>query len=276
MDVAKEQDMVQAARDIKAIYPGIGTEKLRIVSESMFPHVRVYGRDKYHALMKQHGLINKRRKGRSTTNSNHRFRKYGFLAEGLKPTAPNELWVSDITYISLKGEDRCYLHLTTDVYSRKIVGWNVSPTLHAEHTLQALKMAIDDTPSDIGFTHLIHHSDRGIQYCCDGYTAYLHGFGIQISMTQDGNPLDNAIAERVNGILKSEAIERIPLFNDIEEATEKIGSFITFYNRHRPHRSIGMLTPEKVYNGRENPCQNRREEKKLYLCGEGSVNTLRP
>lgn len=246
---ALAKDMIQIARDIKALYPGIGTEKLRLVSQTMFPDMDVPGRDRYHALIREHGLINKRRKGKSTTNSNHRFRKYKFLAKGVVPRSPNELWVSDITYIALQRNDRCYLHLTTDVYSRKIVGWCLSPSLHATHTLSALKMAVDSCSEGTDFTHLIHHSDRGIQYCCDEYTKYLHSIGAQISMTQDGNPLDNAIAERVNGILKVEAIERVRLFSDIDEAREKIRGFIDFYNNHRPHRSIGMSTPNKIYGG---------------------------
>lgn len=246
-ETALAKDKIQIARDIKALSPGIGTEKLRLVSQTMFPDMDVHSRDRYHALMREHGLTNKRRKGKSTTNSNHRFRKYKFLAKGVVPRKPNVLCVSDITNIALQGNDRCYLHLTTDVYSRKIVGWCLSPTLHAEYTLSALWMAVDSCPEGTDFTHLIHHSDRGIQYCCDEYTKYFHSLGIQISMTQDGNPLDNAIAERVNRILKGEAIERVRLFSDINEAREKIGSFIEFYNNRRPHRSIGMSTPNKIY-----------------------------
>ena len=274
-ETALAKDMIQIARDLKALYPGIGTEKLRLVSQTMFPDMEVPGRDRYHALMREHGLTNKRRKGKSTTNSNHRFRKYKFLAKGVVPVSPNELWVSDITYISMKRNDRCYLHLTTDVYSRKIVGWCLSPTLHAEYTLSALRMAVDNCPEGTDFTHLIHHSDRGIQYCCDEYTKYLHSLGIQISMTQDGNPLDNAIAERINGILKGEAIERVRLFSDIDEAREKIGSFIEFYNNRRPHRSIGMSTPNKIYVSQTPEFLNCKDTKNSYLCSEGSVNLTR-
>ena len=272
-ETALAKDLIQIARDIKALYPGIGTEKLRLVSQTLFPDMEVPGRDRYHALIREYGLINKRRKGKSTTNSNHRFRKYKFLAKGVVPRNPNELWVSDITYIALQRNDRCYLHLTTDVYSRKIVGWCLSPTLHATYTLSALKMAVDSCPEGTDFTHLIHHSDRGIQYCCDEYTKYLHSIGAQISMTQDGNPLDNAIAERVNGILKVEAIERVRLFSDINEAREKIRGFIDFYNNHRPHRSIGMSTPNKIYGSQAPQFLNCKDAKNSYLCYEGNVNT---
>lgn len=128
--------------------------------------------------------------------------------------------------------------------------------------------------------HRLHSPDtplgQGTQYCCDEYTKYLHSLGIQISTTQDGNPLDNAIAERINGILMVEAIKRVRLFTDISETREKIGGFIIeFYNKHRPHRSIGMSTPNKIYGGQIPSFLNCKDTKNLYLRSEGSVNLTR-
>ena len=115
-----------------------------------------------------------------------------------------KLWLSDITYIDLV-DGCCYLHLVTDAYSHKIVGWCLSETLEAQYTLEALKMAVSQATAD-ELQRLIHHSDRGVQYCCNAYTDELKKYGIRISMTEDYKPTDNAIAERVNGILKTEVI----------------------------------------------------------------------
>ena len=174
----------------------------------------------------------KRPKPRSTTNSNHRYHMHKNLIRGFVPTGPNQLWVSDITYIDLV--DNCsYLHLVTDAYSRKIIGWRLSDTLGAENTLEALRMAIGQATAD-QLHQLIHHSDRGVQYCCNAYTGELKKYGIRISMTEDYKPTDNAIAERVNGILKTEVIYRERRFKSFQDARERIASFIGFYNEKRP------------------------------------------
>lgn len=264
--------MLRCARDIKDEYPGIGTGKLHLIIKDMFPHLKIYGRDKFHALMKSYGLINKRKVGRSTTNSNHRFRIHKFLAKDFKPTAVNQLWVSDITYLSL-ADDSAYLHLVTDVYSRKIVGWCLSPTLESKYSLQALRMAIDGCPEDTDFSQLMHHSDRGIQYCCNEYVKQLNYYGIKISMTQDGNPLDNAIAERVNGILKGEALEHFPLFQSHKEAESRVRKTIHFYNNIRPHRSLRMNTPESIYSGKKE-LQKSQEQGKKYICTKDTESQL--
>jgi len=161
------------------------------------------------------------------------------------PTRANQLWVSDITYIDLV-DGCCYLHLVTDAYSHKIVGWCLSDTLEAEHTLEALRMALSQATAD-ELAGLIHHSDRGVQYCCNAYTDELRKYGISISMTEDYKPTDNAIAERVNGILKTEVIYREQRFKSIDNARERICSFISFYNDGRPHASIGMKVPSQVH-----------------------------
>ena len=214
--------------------------------KDMFQNDWVPGRDAFRSIMREHKLLLPAPKPRHTTNSNHRFHKYRNLIRGFIPTAANQLWVSDITYIDLVG-DCCYLHLVTDAYSRKIVGWKIADTLEADNTLEALRMAISQATAD-ELRGLIHHSDRGVQYCCNAYTEELKKFGVRISMTEDYKPTDNAIAERVNGILKTEVIYRERRFKTIDDARERISSFISFYNEKRPHASIGMKTPAKVHN----------------------------
>ena len=213
--------------------------------KDMFQSDWVPGRDAFRGIMREHKLLLPSPKPRHTTNSNHRFHKYKNLIRGFIPTTANQLWVSDITYIDLV-DGCCYLHLVTDAYSRKIVGWRLSDTLEADNTLEALRMAISQATAD-ELRGLIHHSDRGVQYCCNAYTEELKKYGAKISMTEDYKPTDNAIAERVNGILKTEVIYRERRFKTIDDARERISLFISFYNEKRPHSSIGMKTPAKVH-----------------------------
>lgn len=212
---------------------------------SIFGWDGVTGRDNFFKLLRRNKLMLKRPKPRRTTNSNHRYHKYKNHIKGFVPTGPNQLWVSDITYIDVDG-GCCYLHLITDAYSHMIIGWKLADTLKAAITLNALSDAIDRTARD-DLTGLIHHSDRGVQYCCDMYIEKLRQFNIIISMTEDYKPTDNAIAERVNGIIKQECVYRSKHFMDMDQARSVIGRFISFYNTRRPHMSIGMLTPEAVH-----------------------------
>ncbi len=245
--------IIDAVRQIRQMDPGIGCLKLWLMSKRMFLCDWVPGRDAFFQLMRDFQLTQKRPKPRHTTNSNHRYRKYKNLIRGFVPTRPNQLWVSDITYIDLVG-GCCYLHLVTDAYSHKIVGWCLSDTLGAEYTLEALRMAIGQATAD-ELRQLIHHSDRGVQYCCRAYTDELKKYGISISMTEDYKPTDNAIAERVNGILKTEVVYRERRFKSSRDARERISSFISFYNDLRPHASIGMKAPSQVH--RESGMQMR-------------------
>lgn len=237
--------IVDAVRQIRQMDPGIGYYKLWLMSKRMFLCDWVPGRDAFLQLLRDFQLTQKRPKPRHTTNSNHRYHRYKNLIRGFVPTRPNQLWVSDITYIDLV-DDCCYLHLVTDAYSHKIVGWRLSDTLEAEYTLEALRMAISQATAD-ELRGLIHHSDRGVQYCCNAYTDELKRYGIRISMTEDYKPTDNAIAERVNGILKTEVIYREKRFKTHQDALERISSFIAFYNETRPHSSIGMKTPSEAH-----------------------------
>ena len=237
--------IVDAVKQIRQMDPGIGYYKLWLMSKRMFLCDWVPGRDAFLQLLRDFQLTQKRPKPRHTTNSNHRYRKYKNLIRGFVPTRPNQLWVSDITYIDLV-DDCCYLHLVTDAYSHKIVGWCLSETLEAEHTLQALRTAISQATAD-ELKGLIHHSDRGVQYCCNDYVNELNNYHITISMTEDYKPTDNGIAERVNGIIKSEKLYREPIYKTIEEARKGIGKFISFYNNRRPHMSIGYKTPAQAH-----------------------------
>ena len=209
--------IVDAVKVIREQDPGIGYYKLWLMMNRMFLCGWVPGRDSFLRLLRNFHLMQKRPKPRHTTNSNHRYRRYKNLIRGFVPTRANQLWVSDITYIDLV-DDCCYLHLVTDAYSHKIVGWCLSETLEAEYTLGALRMAIGQATAD-ELKGLIHHSDRGVQYCCNAYTDELKKYGVKISMTEDYKPTDNAIAE----------------------------GFILFYNDTRPHYSIGMKTPSEVH-----------------------------
>ena len=214
------------------------------------------GRDSFLNILRRHGLMQKPRRSRSTTNSNHRYHKWKNLIKGFKPTAANQLWQSDITYIDLAG-GCCYLHLVTDAYSKKIVGWCLAESLASIFTLKALRMAIEQAGGG-DLSGLIHHSDRGIQYCCDLYVEELQKYGIQISMTEDYKPTDNALAERVNGIIKGESVYRQNRrFETYEEALEQIERFILFYNSKRLHYSIGLQTPNAVH-------EQTGEQKKMW------------
>jgi hypothetical protein len=212
--------------------------------KDMFQNDWVPGRDAFRSIMREHKLLLPAPKPRHTTNSNHRFHKYRNLIRGFIPTAANQLWVSDITYIDLVG-DCCYLHLVTDAYSRKIVGWKLADTLEADNTLEALRMAISQATAD-ELRGLIHHSDRGVQYCCNAYTEELKKFGVRISMTEDYKPTDNAIAERVNGILKTEVIYRERRFKTIDDARERISSFISFYKHFVSDKAFQVKSLNKT------------------------------
>ena len=190
--------------EIRGFDPGIGGVKLWKMLCVMFNTGWMPGRDSFLNLLRRRGLMQKPRRSRSTTNSNHRYHKWKNLIKGFRPTAANQLWQSDITYIDLAG-GCCYLHLVTDAYSKKIVGWCLAESLAAAFTLKALRMAIGQAGGG-DLSGLIHHSDRGIQYCCDLYVEELQKHGIQISMTEDYKPTDNALAERVNGIIKGESV----------------------------------------------------------------------
>ena len=257
----REQALCEAVDAVRNEDPGIGGYKLWLMMKDMFGEDMVRGRDSFYKFLDKYNYTLPMPKPRRTTNSNHRYRKYHNIAKDKDVTAPDQLWVSDITYIELE-KDKCYLHLVTDAYSHKIVGWNLAESLSADFTKAALVMAIENA-SKPDLSGLIHHSDRGVQYCCDKYVKELTDHNIQISMTEDYKPTDNAIAERANGIIKTELLYRVARFHDIKDARKKIGDFIRFYNNKRPHMSIGYLTPAKAY--RDGGDYKKCWKKKSYL-----------
>jgi putative transposase len=226
---------------------GSGRNLLAALQEEFKQHQIKIGRDKFFDLLARNNLLNPSKKRRTrTTFSYHHFHKYPNLIKDLIPTKPNQVIVSDITYIWLNAtQNFCYLFLITDMYSRKILGYYLSEDLKTNSAVKALKMALKNMS---GTESCIHHSDRGIQYCSYNYTDLLHDNNIHISMTENGDPLENPIAERINRTIKEEFTEDKTLsFVNIEEAKRKIGQYIKFYNEQRPHRSIEMLTPAKAY-----------------------------
>lgn len=249
-EVERERKIFNAVADIRNEDPRVGGYKLWLMLISMFGRECVPGRDRFFVVMRRKGLMLPKPKPRHTTNSNHRYHKWKNLIKGIVLTAANQLWVADITYIALANGDVCYLHLITDAYSHKVVGWALADTLKAAVSMQALQMAIDQAVEMGGIeclARLIHHSDRGVQYCCDAYVAMLKDHGIAISMTEDYKPTDNAIAERLNGILKTEGIYPRKQPSSLEDALVFISRFIQFYNCQRPHMSIGYKTPTEAH-----------------------------
>lgn len=204
------------------------------------------GRDKLFELLGAHGLlVSKRKRKFFTTQSHHWLRKHQNLITNLVVSKPNQLWVSDITYVLVNGRPY-YLYLITDAYSQKIIGWNISLDLKAESALNALKMALKAT-KELPPYSLMHHSDRGIQYCSYEYTGLLEKHNIWISMTKPASPQENAIAERMNGILKEEWL--VDLENlTISNVQTCIGQIITIYNEMRPHQGLGNATPIEIHD----------------------------
>jgi putative transposase len=241
----QEVFLLKQAKELRAEHKRMGAEKLLLLLEPILvEHQIKYGRDKFYNLLGEHGLlVRRRRRGPKTTNSNHFYRKYPNLIRDIQLINAGKLWVSDITYLRTEM-GFVYLSLITDAYSKKIVGWCLWPDLTSEGALNALKMAISGEGVKQG---LIHHSDRGIQYCCTDYVNYLKGTKIDISMTEKGDPYENAIAERVNGILKNEyALGDTHI--DYRSALEAVKIAIYKYNHKRPHRSIDFMFPVDAHN----------------------------
>lgn len=233
--------ILDKVKKIRQRQPKVGTRKLhRMVNEQLKNDGIQIGRDRLFGLLRAHKLLIKpRRRYKQTTYSRHRFRKYGNLIRGIKLMRPNQLYVADITYIfTLEGY--CYLALITDAYSRKIVGYNLSRSLGIDGCFYALKMALEPLS---GPANLIHHSDRGIQYCSQAYVDLLCKHGVQISMTEENHVYENALAERVNGILKNEFLlgENLASFAVAKELVEEA---IHIYNTERLHLSLNYMTPE--------------------------------
>jgi putative transposase len=242
----------------RTIMPRIGTRKLYYLLYQELRAMKI-GRDKFFAILKaNHLLIKPKRSYQVTTWSHHRFRKHPNLIKEMEINQSEQVWVADITYIG-KRDKPCYLSLITDAYSKVIVGYNVSDSLSTIGTLRALKMAYKSRTSS---NTIIHHSDRGVQYCSDEYQHQLHKYKVKCSMTEQSDPYENAIAERVNGILKQEfMIDTYHL--DLKIMKEIVKEAVRIYNTKRPHWSNDLWTPEQMHQ------QNERKIKS-YKIKSGS------
>lgn len=229
---------------------GSGRNLLACLKKDFEHHNIKIGRDKFFRLLKQHGLLIKKKSKRAiTTNSYHFFHRYPNLIRDLTPNNAHHVWVSDITYVWIQKE-KCfiYLFLITDMYSRKIIGYAISEDLKVFGAIKALKMAIKQA-KDLSMGRTIHHSDRGIQYCCYDYTNLLNKYNIQISMTENSDPLENSIAERINKTVKEEFMDDYKAgYSNLHTAFKEIKRNIEFYNQTRPHRSIEWLTPNMAHD----------------------------
>lgn len=234
--------VVREVLKVRRVQKRLGVRKVyHMIGPVCLEHGIKIGRDRLNELMRVYGLlVTKKRRKRPRTTISGPWKRYPNLIRDYSPTAANQIWVSDITYIRI-GVDFGYLSLVTDAYSRKIVGYKLSESLSAKGCVAALRMAIKDNPER---ESLIHHSDRGTQYYSLAYMKLL-GRKIRVSMTEKGDPLENAIAERVNGILKQELLEGP--FLDFRDACEHLDKAVNVYNNQRPHMSIDMLTPAEAH-----------------------------
>ncbi len=232
-------------KEIRALHPAIGGRKLYLLLQPfLLEHQIKIGRDALFDLLAANKLLVRKKKRRIlTTQSHHWLKKYANLTKTWHPQKPNELWVADITYVPATN-GFLYLSLITDAYSHKVMGYNIANNLEAIHTVNALQMALENKPAN--GHQLIHHSDRGIQYCSAEYVSLLKQDHIQISMTENGDPLENPIAERINGIIKQEYLSHSRI-HDQHQARQLLEAVIKTYNEQRPHQSINLLTPEVVH-----------------------------
>jgi transposase InsO family protein len=238
------QKVVELVKEERKDQPRVGTRKLYEALHVLFilENLKV-GRDKLFDILREQEMLVKRKKAScKTTDSYHRFHKYKNLVKDMEVTAPNQVWVSDITYIrTISGF--CYLALITDMYSRKIVGYDLSDTLELSGCLGAFKRAQKTARPAAG---LVHHSDRGIQYCSNQYVEELNKHGVLLSMTEENHCYENAIAERVNGILKDE-FYLDQCFYSTHHARIAAKNAIEIYNSKRLHLSLGYKTPNMVF-----------------------------
>jgi putative transposase len=244
-DISTEESLVlQQVRKLRDEHPAMGTRKLYILLQPfLLEHQIKMGRDAlFDLLCESNMLVRKRKRTIRTTQSYHRFKKYDNLIKDWHPSKPLQLWVADITYVPRK-DGFLYLSLITDACSHLVMGYHIAISMETCHTKKALEMALKSLQ---GNHDLIHHSDRGVQYCSLEYVKLLKQHNIKISMTQTGDPLENPVAERINGIIKNEYLKFYRLHNE-EQALDLLHDVIHKYNQKRPHQSINMLTPYYVH-----------------------------
>lgn len=249
---AQEAFALEFIHGIRKLDAGIGGMKLWYIYKREFPDIERVGRDRFEDIIHRHGLKvrNKIRKPR-TTDSSHGLPLFPNLVYDFLPTCVNQLWVSDITYIPIWIDEVTYefvyLSLIMDAYSHEIIGWSVGPTLEAPYTAKALEMAFSklEGVEDETIGKLIHHSDRGVQYASREYVSLLKGKKIKISMTENGDPKENAMAERINSTVKNELFKGIR-FSSIRQVRDAMEVAVRFYNTMRPHMSVDMMTPQEA------------------------------
>ncbi len=244
----KQELVLQRVHAIGRDHKRLGGRKLHGMLEPfMLERGIKMGRDGLFDLLADHHLLVRRLRSRViTTRSSHWLRKWPNLIRELVLTGPHQLWVSDITYIRTRKEGVVYISLIADAYSHRIVGYHLSTSLEAVSSIMALRMAIGQA-SDLP-AGLIHHSDRGVQYCSQQYVDLLQQNGIAISMTENGDTLENAVAERLNGILKQEYLD-LDQVDTGQQARAALDRAVALYNGGRPHASISMFTPDQVHFG---------------------------
>ncbi|WP_085943310.1 IS3 family transposase [Aeromonas veronii] len=244
---AQGQQVVRFVRQVRLRQPRVGTRKLHYLLQGQYDGGLKVGRDRLFQILAEHLLVQPRRAYHKTTHSFHRFYRHPNLLkagpEQVTPVAPEQVWVADITYLPARSGP-LYLSLVTDAYSRKIVGHHVHEGMHAESVAMAFKKALKQR---CGSGELIHHSDRGVQYCSGLYQSLHERYGVKCSMTDGYDCYQNALAERVNGILKGELLLQSP--QDLTQAREMVREAVDIYNEERPHHALKYRTPDAVHRG---------------------------
>lgn len=243
---AQAQNIIEHVTAIRLQQPRLGTRKLHYLLRQQADSALHVGRDRLFRILRcSHLLVMPERAYHKTTNSHHRFYRHPNLLKSgenqVVASYPEQVWVADITYLPLQ-HGTAYISLVTDAWSRKIVGYHVHESLHTRHVAAALKMALMSRRTE---GPLIHHSDRGIQYCSAEYQALHERHGVTCSMTDGYDCYQNALAERVNGILKMEYLLVRP--GDIMQARKMVRESVESYNTRRPHLSLKYKTPDEVH-----------------------------
>ena len=250
--LALERFVVQFVLETREKDPKIGTDKLWRMYQRRFSDEYRVGRDVFRSIMHERGLnLRRRLRAVRTTDSRHNLPTYPNLVKSVIPLRPNHIWVSDITYVEIEdpsspqGYRFVFLTIVMDAYSKRILGWYVAPTLEAAYSIKALAMAVKTLPEGFSDT-LIHHSDRGTQYASAAYINVLKANNIVPSMTENGNPKDNAMAERINSTVKNELLHG-KTFTSLRQVSEALRNAVKFYNSERPHSSIDWHTPDEAH-----------------------------
>lgn len=238
----------------RKILPRLGARKLQVKLQPSFRSLGIkLGRDKLFACMKEFGLLLcPKRRYVQTTMSKHHLRKYPNLVKGLPLTHPEQVWASDITYVKTR-QGTCYVNLVTDAFSRRIVGYTAAANMEAVSMSKALEMALKSKQTTFS---TIHHSDRGLQYCSQYYVAMATGKNMKMSMTQDSDPYENAMAERMNRTLKEE-FGLGNVLDNLAQVELLLAQAVELYNHHRPHLALKMKTPQQVHQEKIPACLNK-------------------